>query len=70
MDAAQAEFTGVTRGTLVGDKLHLIANTQRGKYTPLGRLADGVKLDPIRIWASDLTKPLAPPSSPMTVGGR
>jgi hypothetical protein len=70
VDAAQPEFTGLTRGTLVGDELHLIANTQRGKYTPLGRLADGAKLEPIKIWTSDLKKPLAPPPLPMTIGGR
>jgi sugar lactone lactonase YvrE len=70
VDAAQPEFTGLTRGTLVGDALHLIANTQRGKYTPLGRLADGAKLEPVKVWTSDLTRPLAPPTLPMTVGGR
>jgi sugar lactone lactonase YvrE len=70
VDAAQPEFTGLTRGTLVGDKLHLIANTQRGKYTPLGRLAEGATLEPIRIWTSDLSRPLAPPPTPMTIGGR
>jgi sugar lactone lactonase YvrE len=70
VDAAQPEFTGLTRGALVGDELHLIANTQRGKYTPLGRLTDGAKLEPVKVWTSDLTKPLAPPSMPMTVGGR
>lgn len=70
LDAAQPEFMGLTRGTLVGDELHLIANTQRGKYTPLGRLADGQTLEPVKVWTSDLTRPLAPPSSPMAVGGR
>lgn len=69
LDAAHPEFTGLTRGVLVGDRLHVIANTQRGKYTPLGRLIEGAKLEPVRIWTSDVTQPLAPPAAPMTIGG-
>jgi hypothetical protein len=69
VDSGHPEFTGLTRGTLVGDELHLISNTQRGKYTPLGRVAEGAKLEGVKVWTSDLTRPQALPTSPMGVGG-
>ena len=69
VDAAQPAFTGLTRGVLVGDRLHLIANTQRGRYSPLGRVIDGATLEPVKIWTSDLTRPQALPERPMSAGG-
>lgn len=70
IDSGHKAFEALARGVRVGDRLFVIANTQRGRYTPLGNLADGAKLDRIAIWEANLDAALAPPAAPMTIGGR
>ena len=69
VDSGQAQFTGLTRGVVVGDAFNVIANTQRGKYTPLGRLAQGLELEPLKIWRATLDAPLEAPRAPLIAPG-
>jgi hypothetical protein len=54
IDVAQPEFGQPTRGALAGDRLYLIANSQKGGYDRLGLPRDVAKLERIRIWVSVL----------------
>ncbi|MFO0029730.1 MAG: hypothetical protein ACK558_12945, partial [Pseudomonadota bacterium] len=57
VDVAQAAWGQPTRGALAGDKLYVIANSQKGGYTGLGIPKDLAKLERIRIWESPLAAP-------------
>lgn len=54
LDVAQRGFGQPTRGTLAGDVLFVVANSQKGGYTGLGVPKDLAKLERIRIWRSQL----------------
>ncbi len=54
IDVAQPEFGQPTRGALAGDRLYVIANSQKGGYDSLGVPRDVAKLERIRIWISVL----------------
>jgi hypothetical protein len=54
IDSAQPEFGQPTRGALAGDRLYLVANSQKGGYDRLGVPRDLAKLERIRIWVSVL----------------
>jgi hypothetical protein len=54
LDAAQAAFTLPTVGTVAGNDLYFIANSQKGLYSALGVLTDADKLEPVRIFRTDL----------------
>ncbi|HET8898658.1 MAG TPA: hypothetical protein VFN09_07825, partial [Rhodanobacteraceae bacterium] len=54
LDVAKPEFSWLGTGTVAGDTLYFIANSQRGKYDRRGELKDGETLSPLVIWRSDL----------------
>jgi hypothetical protein len=54
LDAAQPAFGLPTVGTVSGDGLYFIANSQRSNYDSLGALTQADKLQPVRIFRSDL----------------
>jgi hypothetical protein len=54
LDAAQAAFTLPTVGTVAGEGLYFIANSQKGLYSDLGVLTDADKLEPVRIFRTNL----------------
>jgi hypothetical protein len=54
IDRAQPAFGQPTRGALAGDRLYVIANSQKGGYDRLGVPRDVAKLERIRIWVSAL----------------
>ncbi len=54
IDVAQPEFGQITRGALAGDRLYVIANSQKGGYDSLGVPRDAAALERIRIWISVL----------------
>ena len=55
IDVAQGAWGQPTRGTLAGEKLYVIANSQKGGYSGLGVPKDASKLERIRIWESPLS---------------
>jgi hypothetical protein len=55
VDAAQKPFELPTRGAVAGDRLLLIANSQKGKYDGEGKPVAGAKLEGAKVWSSDLT---------------
>lgn len=54
LDAAQLAFDSPTLGTVVGDSLYFIANSQKQLYDGYGVLKDPTQLAPVRIYQSDL----------------
>lgn len=54
LEAAQAQFDTPTVGTLVGSRLHYIANTQRGYYDGYGLRRSSRALPPVRVYATDV----------------
>lgn len=54
LDAAQAAFEVPTVGTVSGDGLYFIANSQRALYSDLGVLTDKSKLEPVHIYRTNL----------------
>ncbi len=54
LEAAQPEFDTPTVGTLVGSRLHYIANTQRGYYDGYGLRRSSRALPPVRVYATDV----------------
>lgn len=54
LEAAQPEFATPTVGTLVGSRLHFIANTQRAYYDGYGLRRSSRALPPVRIYATDV----------------
>jgi hypothetical protein len=54
LDVAQKSFTTPTLGAIVGDNIYYIANSQKGLYDRLGVLKEPSKLEPIRIFKSNL----------------
>ena len=54
LDVSRPEFTQLDGGTIAGDKLYFITNSQRAKYDRHGLLRDGAVLEPLTIWESDL----------------
>jgi len=54
LDAAQAAFGLPTVGTVSGDDLYFIANSQKGLYSDLGVLTDASKLEPVHIFRTNL----------------
>jgi hypothetical protein len=54
LDAAQSAFDALTSGTVVGDDLYFIANSQKDLYSNLGVLTDAAALEPVRIFRSNL----------------
>lgn len=54
LDAANPAFALPTYGTLAGDNLYFIANSQKGKYDKFGSPRDDAKLEPVKVFRSDL----------------
>jgi hypothetical protein len=54
LDSARKAFGALAKGVVVVDKFHVIANSQKGHYDGRGKLAAGAKLEPVRVWESDL----------------
>ena len=54
LDAAQPAFDALTTGTVVGDDLYFIANSQKDLYSNLGVLTDAAALEPVRVFRSNL----------------
>lgn len=54
LDAAQPAFELPTVGTVAGDDLYFIANSQKGLYSDLGVLTDADKLEPVHIYRTNL----------------
>ena len=54
LDVAQKDFTLPTLGAIAGDHLYFIANSQKGLYDRYGVLMQPAKLQPTRIYRSNL----------------
>lgn len=54
LDVAQPSFALPTIGTIVGNNLYFIANSQKGLYDQYGVLKDASKLQPVHVFKSDL----------------
>lgn len=54
LDAAQPAFESPTTGTVAGDDLYFIANSQKRLYSELGVLTDASALAPVRIFRSNM----------------
>jgi hypothetical protein len=54
LDVAQPDFTGLDAGTIAGNNLYYIANSQRDKYDAHGLLREGAVLSPVHVYRSDL----------------
>ncbi len=54
LDVANPAFALPTWGTLAGEDLYFIANSQKNKYGAYGTPNDDAKLDPVRIFRSKL----------------
>ena len=54
LDAAQPAFGLPTTGTVSGQDLYFIANSQKGLYSDLGVLTDADKLEPVHIFRTNL----------------
>jgi sugar lactone lactonase YvrE len=54
LDVANPAFALPTWGTLAGDNLYFIANSQKNKYGAYGTPKDDAKLEPVRIFRSQL----------------
>jgi sugar lactone lactonase YvrE len=54
LDAAQEAFTLPTVGTVSGQDLYFIANSQKSLYSDLGVLTDADKLKPVQIFRTNL----------------
>lgn len=54
LDAAQPAFDAPTTGTVVGDDLYFIANSQKELYSNLGVLTDAAALEPVRVFRTNL----------------
>ncbi len=54
LDAAQEAFKLPTTGTVAGDDLYFIANSQRERYSDLGVLTDADKLEPVHVFRTNL----------------
>ena len=54
LDVAQPAFAALGQATLAGDKLYFVANRQRGLYDSNGVLTDTDKLEPLRVFRSNL----------------
>lgn len=54
LDVAQPAFSQPTVGAVVGDELYFITNSQKGLYDQYGVLKEADKLEPTRIFRSNL----------------
>ncbi|MEO6687779.1 MAG: hypothetical protein ABIS07_09490 [Dokdonella sp.] len=54
LDAGNAAFTLPTFGTINGDGLYFVANSQKDDYGTYGTPKDGAKLEPVHVFRSDL----------------
>ncbi|HET7844385.1 MAG TPA: hypothetical protein VFL14_09560, partial [Xanthomonadales bacterium] len=54
IDAGHEALELPTRGAIAGDRLLLVANSQKGKYDGEGKPIAGAKLDGAKVWSSDL----------------
>ncbi|MCK9537731.1 hypothetical protein [Dokdonella sp.] len=54
LDVARPEFELPTYGAIDGNRLYFIANSQRNEYGTYGTPKDGAKLEPVKIFRSDL----------------
>ena len=65
LDAANPALTLATYGAVDGDGLYTIANSQKNKYGTYGTPEDGAKLEPVRLFRSNLRYEWdAPPPRP------
>ena len=54
LDVAQPAFANLGRGTIADDNLYFIANRQSALYDENGVLTDAAKLEPVRVFRSNL----------------
>lgn len=54
LDAAKPEFTLLGNGTVAGDDLYFVANSQREMYDSHGVLVDEKALQPVKVYKSNL----------------
>jgi hypothetical protein len=54
LDAAKPEFTLLGSGAVAGDAFYFVANSQRERYDTHGVLADESKLEPVKVYKSNL----------------
>ena len=54
LDVAKPEFTLPTYGAVGNDRLYFVANSQRGAYDTYGSPKADAKLEPVKIYASNL----------------
>jgi DNA-binding beta-propeller fold protein YncE len=54
LDVANAAFGLPTYGTTVGNSLYFVANSQKNDYDQYGVVKDDSKLEPVRIFKSDM----------------
>lgn len=54
LDVANPAFTLPTYGTVAGDSLYFIANSQKGDYGQYGEPKDAAKLQPVKVFRSNL----------------
>ena len=54
LDVAHPEFKLATYGTVAGDKLYFIANSQRNLYGQYGDLKQGAVVEPVTVFESNL----------------
>ena len=54
LDAGKPEFELPTYGTVAGDALYFVANSQKNEYDTYGSPKDASKLDAVKVYRSDL----------------
>lgn len=54
LDAGKPEFDLPTYGTVAGDALYFVANSQKNQYDSYGSPKDGAKLEAVKVYRSDL----------------
>lgn len=54
LDVANPAFELPTYGTVAGDKLYFIANSQKGNYGQYGDVRDATAFEPVKVFRSDL----------------
>jgi hypothetical protein len=54
LDAGKPEFDLPTYGTVAGDALYFVANSQKNQYDSYGSPKDAAKLEAVKVYRSDL----------------
>src|SRR5690606_25265435 len=54
LDAGKPEFELPTYGTVAGDQFYFVANSQKNAYDSFGSPKDASKLEPVKVYRSNL----------------